>query len=167
MPVAESSPSNLKLFMLLLGCKPPGRHTEQHRGPRVASPGAFLPRLPGMTHYFNGISTWREIWFDRSVGLYGWMDTMFPAWVDSLAMIAAGGVLLLLVRGMVDLNVEIVRASERADANQPQRRRAFLSRRGSAQRARVLQLGRFADLAELHQRSHGQPPGTRPHLWLS
>jgi membrane-bound serine protease (ClpP class) len=30
----------------------------------------------------------------------------------------------VLVRGMVDLNVEIVRASERPDANQPQRRRA-------------------------------------------
>jgi Domain of Unknown Function (DUF1543) len=26
----DSSPIPLKLFMLLLGCKPPGRHTEQH-----------------------------------------------------------------------------------------------------------------------------------------
>ncbi len=49
----------------------------------------FLPRLPGMTHYFLGISTWREIWFDRSVGLYGWMDTMFPTWVENVALIAA------------------------------------------------------------------------------
>ena len=41
----------------------------------------YLPRLPGMTHYFNGLSTWREVWFDRSVGFYGWMDTMLPGWV--------------------------------------------------------------------------------------
>lgn len=29
MPANENQ-SELKLFMLLLGCKPPGRHTEQH-----------------------------------------------------------------------------------------------------------------------------------------
>jgi hypothetical protein len=58
----------------------------------------FLPRLPGMTHYFAGITTWREIWFDRSVGLYGWMDTMFPVWVQNLAFILAIGVALLCAR---------------------------------------------------------------------
>jgi 4-amino-4-deoxy-L-arabinose transferase-like glycosyltransferase len=49
----------------------------------------FLPRLPGMTPYFHGLSTWREIWFDRSVGLYGWMDTMFPGWVENIALVLA------------------------------------------------------------------------------
>ncbi len=58
----------------------------------------YLPRLPGMPHYFQGISTWREIWFDRSVGFYGWMDTMFPSWVQSLALIIAIPIALLCLR---------------------------------------------------------------------
>jgi 4-amino-4-deoxy-L-arabinose transferase-like glycosyltransferase len=58
----------------------------------------YLPRLPGMTHYFAGITTWRDIWFDRSVGLYGWMDTMFPVWVDSVALVLAAAVALLCGR---------------------------------------------------------------------
>lgn len=49
----------------------------------------YLPRLPGMTSYFAGVNTWKDIWFDRSVGFYGWMDTMFPSWVDSVALVAA------------------------------------------------------------------------------
>jgi hypothetical protein len=61
----------------------------------------FLPRLPGMTHYFEGINTWREVWFDRSVGLYGWMDTMFPEWVDNVALFFAGAILLLCGRELV------------------------------------------------------------------
>jgi 4-amino-4-deoxy-L-arabinose transferase-like glycosyltransferase len=58
----------------------------------------FLPRLPGMTHYFQGISTFKDIWFDRSVGLYGWMDTPFPGWVDNIALALAGAVALLCGR---------------------------------------------------------------------
>jgi hypothetical protein len=69
----------------------------------------YLPRLPGMTRYFAGISTWKDIWFDRSVGLYGWMDTMLPPWVDNLALILAVGVLALCGREML-----INRASLRA-----------------------------------------------------
>src|ERR1700689_4625330 len=61
----------------------------------------YLPRLPGMRHYFSGIVTLKDIWFDRSVGLYGWMDTMFPVWVDSLALIPAGAVALLCARELV------------------------------------------------------------------
>jgi hypothetical protein len=49
----------------------------------------YLPRLPGMPHYFAGIATWRDIWFDRAVGLYGWMDTVFPGWVDDVALVVA------------------------------------------------------------------------------
>jgi hypothetical protein len=61
----------------------------------------FLPRLPGMTHYFMGIKTYKDIWFDRSVGLYGWMDTVFPTWVDNLALIPAGAIALLCGRSLL------------------------------------------------------------------
>jgi hypothetical protein len=61
----------------------------------------YLPRLPGMTHYFAGVATYRDIWFDRSVGLYGWMDTMFPTWVDNVALIPAAAVALLLARELL------------------------------------------------------------------
>jgi 4-amino-4-deoxy-L-arabinose transferase-like glycosyltransferase len=57
----------------------------------------FLPRLPGMAHFFEGITTWREIWFDRSVGLYGWMDTMFPTWVENVALLLAIGTAVLCI----------------------------------------------------------------------
>ncbi len=60
----------------------------------------YLPRLPGMTHYFAGVATYKDIWFDRSVGLYGWMDTMFPTWVDSVALIPAAAIALLFARGL-------------------------------------------------------------------
>jgi hypothetical protein len=55
----------------------------------------FLPRLPGMTPYFKGVFPLREIWFDRSVGFYGWMDTTFPTWVDNVALVLAVGVAAL------------------------------------------------------------------------
>ncbi|HEX5853573.1 MAG TPA: DUF2142 domain-containing protein [Solirubrobacteraceae bacterium] len=58
----------------------------------------YLPRLPGMTQYFAGINTTKDIWFDRSVGLYGWMDTVFPTWVDNLALIPASAIALLCGR---------------------------------------------------------------------
>ncbi|HEY2536024.1 MAG TPA: glycosyltransferase family 39 protein [Solirubrobacteraceae bacterium] len=58
----------------------------------------FLPRLPGMTSYFKGVFPLREIWFDRSVGFYGWMDTTFPTWVDNVALILALGVAALGAR---------------------------------------------------------------------
>jgi hypothetical protein len=60
----------------------------------------FLPRLPGMPHYFPGISPWREVWFDRSVGLYGWMDTMFPGWVDNVALVIVGAIAVLCIRAL-------------------------------------------------------------------
>jgi 4-amino-4-deoxy-L-arabinose transferase-like glycosyltransferase len=58
----------------------------------------YLPRIPGMTQYFAGMATYKDIWFDRSVGLYGWMDTMFPVWVDNVALVPAVAVALLLAR---------------------------------------------------------------------
>ena len=36
----------------------------------------YLPPLPAMRHYFPGLSTPR-LWFERSVGFYGWLDTSF------------------------------------------------------------------------------------------
>jgi hypothetical protein len=58
----------------------------------------YLPRLPGMPHYFRGLSTFKDIWFDRSVGFYGWMDVLFPGWVDTIALFLAGAVALLCCR---------------------------------------------------------------------
>jgi hypothetical protein len=61
----------------------------------------YLPRLPLMGHYFQGMATYKDIWFDRSVGLYGWLDTMFPTWVDNVALIPAAAVVLLCARELV------------------------------------------------------------------
>lgn len=59
----------------------------------------FLPRLPGMTDYFPGLLTTIDLWFNRGVGDYGWLDTGFPSWVNSVALIPAAIVLLLGLRG--------------------------------------------------------------------
>lgn len=57
----------------------------------------YLPHLPGMTNYFPGLSTPRQLWFDRTVGLYGWLDTAFPGWVYTAALLPTGlGALLVL-----------------------------------------------------------------------
>lgn len=61
----------------------------------------FLPRLPGMTNYFPGLSTTRQLWFDKSVGVYGWLDTTFPIWVCNLALIPAGLLAILCTRTLV------------------------------------------------------------------
>jgi hypothetical protein len=60
----------------------------------------YLPRLPEMTNYFPGVSTTRGIWFNRGVGFYGWLDTSFPMWVNSLALLPAGILALLCVRAL-------------------------------------------------------------------
>lgn len=61
----------------------------------------YLPRLPGMTHYFAGLMTYKDVWFDRSVGLYGWFDTMFAPWVSNVALIPAVIVAVLCGRELV------------------------------------------------------------------
>jgi Predicted membrane protein (DUF2142) len=61
----------------------------------------YLPRLPGTTDYFPGISTLRQIWFDKAVGLYGWLDTTFPNWVYSAALVPAGAIAALCGRELV------------------------------------------------------------------
>jgi 4-amino-4-deoxy-L-arabinose transferase-like glycosyltransferase len=61
----------------------------------------YLPRLPGMPHYFPGYFTTREIWFNGYVGLYGWYDTAFPAWVYDAALLPAASIVLLCARALV------------------------------------------------------------------
>jgi 4-amino-4-deoxy-L-arabinose transferase-like glycosyltransferase len=60
----------------------------------------YLPRLPGMSPAFHGISgSW--IWFEQVVGKYGWLDTTFPAWVVRVALIPAGLIAVLFLRALV------------------------------------------------------------------
>jgi 4-amino-4-deoxy-L-arabinose transferase-like glycosyltransferase len=61
----------------------------------------YLPRLPGMVHYFAGVSTLRDIWFTRSVGLYGWLDTKFPEWVNNIALVSVAAIALLCGRALI------------------------------------------------------------------
>jgi 4-amino-4-deoxy-L-arabinose transferase-like glycosyltransferase len=60
----------------------------------------YMPRLPGMANDFPGLLTTR-LWFDRSVGLYGWLDTTFPSWVYNVALIPAGLIVALFVRALI------------------------------------------------------------------
>jgi hypothetical protein len=61
----------------------------------------YLPRLPGMHNDFPGLSSTLQIWFNRSVGLYGWIDTSFPGWVDTIALVAATLVAMLGLRSLL------------------------------------------------------------------
>jgi Predicted membrane protein (DUF2142) len=61
----------------------------------------YLPHLPGMPQFFAGVSTSKDVWFDRSVGLYGWIDTEFPGWVDNVALIVVAAIALLCARELV------------------------------------------------------------------
>jgi hypothetical protein len=61
----------------------------------------YLPRLPGMASIFPGLSTIRQLWFDRAVGFYGWLDTTFPEWVYNVALIPAGLIAILALRTLV------------------------------------------------------------------
>jgi 4-amino-4-deoxy-L-arabinose transferase-like glycosyltransferase len=61
----------------------------------------YLPRLPGMHDYFAGLQTTRQLWFDHIVGLYGWLDTPFPSWVENLALLPAAIVAGLCLRSLV------------------------------------------------------------------
>lgn len=46
----------------------------------------YLPTLPYMRGYFPGVFM-PQIWFDALVGLYGWIDTVFPGWALDLALV--------------------------------------------------------------------------------
>jgi predicted membrane protein DUF2142 len=60
----------------------------------------YLPRLPGMANDFPGLSSSR-LWFNRSVGLYGWLDTTFPNWVYNVALVPAVAIVALCASGLV------------------------------------------------------------------
>jgi 4-amino-4-deoxy-L-arabinose transferase-like glycosyltransferase len=61
----------------------------------------YLPRLPGTVDYFPGLLTTQQLWFRGYVGLYGWLDTPFPSWVNHLALIPAGALALLCGRSLL------------------------------------------------------------------
>jgi Predicted membrane protein (DUF2142) len=69
----------------------------------------YLPRLPGMPNYFPGVSTWRQLWFDGLVGLYGWADTLFPGWVYDLALLPAAAIAALCVHELIRRRVALRR----------------------------------------------------------
>jgi hypothetical protein len=69
----------------------------------------YLPRLPGMATDFPGIFPSTQIWFDRSVGLYGWLDTTFPVWVNDLFLIPFALLTVLGIRALVTLRVTLRR----------------------------------------------------------
>jgi hypothetical protein len=58
----------------------------------------YLPRLPGTANDFPGLFTTKQLWFNGYVGLYGWLDTTFPEWVYTAALIPAGAIALLCGR---------------------------------------------------------------------
>jgi Predicted membrane protein (DUF2142) len=58
----------------------------------------FLPQLPGMPSLFHGVSTTRQLWFDGLVGRYGWLDTFFPGWIYTVALIPAALIATLCAR---------------------------------------------------------------------
>jgi 4-amino-4-deoxy-L-arabinose transferase-like glycosyltransferase len=69
----------------------------------------YLPRLPGMFDYFPGLSTSFQVWFVGYVGRLGWLDTFFPGWVYTLALIPAA-----VIAGLCGRTLIAARASLRA-----------------------------------------------------
>jgi hypothetical protein len=67
----------------------------------------YLPRLPGMHRYFTGISTTRQLWLAREVGLYGWLDTSFPQWVLEIALISVTAIAILALRSLITCRTAI------------------------------------------------------------
>ncbi len=61
----------------------------------------YLPRLPGTVNEFASLSTTRQLWFDGYIGRFGWLDTFFPSWVYTVALVAAVALAGLLVRALL------------------------------------------------------------------
>jgi hypothetical protein len=61
----------------------------------------YLPRLPGTVNDFPGLFTAKQLWFNGYVGLYGWLDTPFPGWIDDLALIPAAAIAVLFARSLL------------------------------------------------------------------
>lgn len=69
----------------------------------------YLPRLPGSHNYYGELFTSRDVWFNGLVGLYGWVDTVFPGWVYDLAIVPAAAIAGLCVRELVRLRARLPR----------------------------------------------------------
>jgi 4-amino-4-deoxy-L-arabinose transferase-like glycosyltransferase len=107
--IAISLPSAYVVFNLLAG-----RHAYGTLSPGISSSTGkgsilkeisyiwqfYLPRLPGMHDYFPGLSTTIQFWVNGFVGLYGWVDSVFPRWVYKLALIPIAALLLLFASGV-------------------------------------------------------------------
>jgi hypothetical protein len=61
----------------------------------------YLPPLPGTAVDFPGFSTARLFWFDGYIGRLGWLDTFFPGWVYTLALLACLPIAALLLRALL------------------------------------------------------------------
>jgi 4-amino-4-deoxy-L-arabinose transferase-like glycosyltransferase len=61
----------------------------------------YLPRVPGTHPDFAGVLTMRAIWFDGYVGLFGWLDSPFPAWVYDAALVPAVAIVGLCARSLL------------------------------------------------------------------
>ncbi len=73
----------------------------------------YLPRLPGMTNDFPGIFTPLQIWFKGIVGRYNWLETVFPGWVYTVALIPAA-----LIAGLCARELYLSRAELRSRASE-------------------------------------------------
>ncbi len=60
----------------------------------------YLPPLPGVHDYFHGFLITRVLWFNGLVGLYGWLDTTFPNWVYTAALVPAALTAALFARAL-------------------------------------------------------------------
>jgi Predicted membrane protein (DUF2142) len=75
----------------------------------------YLPRLPGTANYFPTLLTTRQLWFDGYVGRFGWLDTFFPGWVYTVALLVAVVIAGLGIRGLLAARAALRdRASELA-----------------------------------------------------
>jgi Predicted membrane protein (DUF2142) len=75
----------------------------------------YLPRLPGMADDFPGLFTTRQVWLNGYIGLYGWLDTSFPGWVYSAALLPVAAIALLCARSLLQARAALrARAGELA-----------------------------------------------------
>ncbi len=69
----------------------------------------YLPRLPGMVKDFPGIFPPLQIWFKGLIGRYNWLETVFPGWVYTAALIPAG-----LITGLFFRELYVMRGALRS-----------------------------------------------------
>jgi hypothetical protein len=60
----------------------------------------YLPRLPFMNDQFDYFPPWQS-WFKGGIGLFGWLDTPFDAWVYTVAAVLAVPIVVLALVALV------------------------------------------------------------------